>query len=88
VGGRIEVFTRIYWTLGERERRITDMRIRENGTRISRTDPAVRPVHYMTGSSSVACGARMGHYLTNPTGWDLGNATTAWTGVTCPLCKK
>lgn len=43
-------------------------------------------VHLQTGSSTVQCGATMGHWRDNPTGWDLGTVTVDMSRVTCPDC--
>lgn len=47
---------------------------------------ATRPIHFMTGSSTVRCGERMGHWKDNPSGWDMGNASTSLYEVTCEGC--
>lgn len=45
------------------------------------------PVHYMTGSSSVRCGAPM-RDPRHPDGWDLGTASVEWHRVTCEGCRQ
>lgn len=51
-----------------------------------RTGTPEDATHLMRTASSVACGQRMGHWKNNPTGWDLGNATSDTTQVTCRAC--
>ena len=52
----------------------------------ARTIATATATHLMRTASSVACGQRMGHWKNNPTGWDLGNATSDATQVTCRAC--
>lgn len=43
-------------------------------------------VHLSTGSSTVACGARMAD-TAGDGGWDLGDTSVAFRDVTCPACR-
>jgi hypothetical protein len=43
-------------------------------------------VHLQKTPSTVACGAPMGHWKTQPDGWDLSTATTEASKVTCDKC--
>lgn len=49
--------------------------------------PAPAPIHYMTGSSTVRCGAPMRHWRDRPDGWDLGTVTTSPGRATCTACR-
>lgn len=44
------------------------------------------PLHLMTGSSSVRCGARMAPRAGDP-GWTLADVTVNPAAVTCPKCQ-
>lgn len=50
--------------------------------------PTRSVTHYKTASSTVRCGALMGHWRDNPTGWDLGTVTVDPSKVTCPDCAR
>lgn len=47
-----------------------------------------KTVHLMTGSSTVKCGQKMGHWKDNPDGWYLDNVSTEVYQVTCMDCAK